>query len=338
LPQLAAERGYQTTLVTDEPQLTQVVGADGFGNCVQVVRASDARAEEIPQTALARLFSAACTVIESPQAAPQLVWVHGQGMCGPWDAPLTLQRSLLDEEDPPPIESIAPPDLSIADTDDPDTVFRYSVAYAAQVMVLDACWQVLGDALPSAGGGNEWLVMLLGARGQPLGEHGKIGGIDRRLYIEQLQVPWLIRFPDKAGRLARSSQLVSQLDLTPTIVDWFDGGGGSQLSRVDGRSVLPLVAPQAAAWRDALVCGDSRQRRAIRTPAWSLLYEPSRGAEKSELFVRPDDRWEANNVAALCPEIVDGLVAASEAIAKRIEVGEDLPNDPLAEELRTSFG
>jgi arylsulfatase A-like enzyme len=305
---------------------------------VQVGNDGDTRAEEIPQTALARVFSEACTVIESPGQPPQFVWVHGRGMVGPWDAPLALQQSLLDLDDPPPIDSIAPPDLSITDGADPDMVFRYGVAYGAQVMVLDACWQVLADALRSGGNSNEWLVMLLGARGLPLGEHGQIGGIDRRLHVEQLHVPWLIRFPDGAGRLARSGQLVSPLDLAPTIADWLGGDVASELSRGDGQSVLPLVAPRAAAWRDAILLGETEERRAIRTPAWSLLYEPSRGAEESELFVRPDDRWEANNVAGLCPQIVDELVAASEAIAARIEADEPLPSDPLAEELRTAVG
>jgi hypothetical protein len=30
-------------------------------------------------------------------------------------------------------------------------------------------------------------------------------------------------------------------------------------------------------------------------------------ATVSELFVRPDDRWEANDVAKLCPDVVEEL-------------------------------
>ena len=206
-------------------------------------------------------------------------------------------------------------------------------------MVLDACWRVLADTLRNASGENEWLVMLLGGRGLPLGEHGRVGGIDPRLYVEQLHVPWLIRFPDCAGRLARSDRLVSQLDLAADHcgLGWRRCGEQS----VANRRTKPTAAGRAVrspAWRDALVMGDTQERGAIRTSAWSLLYKPSGSEEKNELFVRPDDRWEANNVACLCPEIVDGLVAASEAIASRIEAGEPLPDDRVAEELRTAVG
>jgi hypothetical protein len=30
-------------------------------------------------------------------------------------------------------------------------------------------------------------------------------------------------------------------------------------------------------------------------------------AAASELYVRPDDRWEANDVAKLCPDVVEEL-------------------------------
>jgi arylsulfatase A-like enzyme len=151
-------------------------------------------------------------------------------------------------------------------------------------------------------------------RGFPLGEHRRVGGVDPRLYADQLHVPWLVRFPDGAGRLARSGRLVSPLDLLPTLVDWTDGGSEKDLPRWDGRSVLPLVRPAIPSWRDALVFGSGATgNRAIRTPGWSLHYEAARDAgarpNGGELFVRPDDRWEANDVATLCPEIVDGLVA-----------------------------
>jgi len=30
---------------------------------------------------------------------------------------------------------------------------------------------------------------------------------------------------------------------------------------------------------------------------------------RCQLFVRPDDRWEANDVAGLCPDVVESLLA-----------------------------
>jgi hypothetical protein len=41
--------------------------------------------------------------------------------------------------------------------------------------------------------------------------------------------------------------------------------------------------------------------------------------------VRPDDRWEANDVAGLCPEVVEDLVAVAEDISARIRSGQAIP-------------
>jgi arylsulfatase A-like enzyme len=328
-----AERGYLSTLVTDTAEVATLGTAAGFGECVQISSDVAARAQDVSQTALARLAADACDIVAAPNDAPQLVWIHARGLYGPWDAPLELQEALLDEGDPPPVETVAPPDLTIADGDDPDTAFRHGVVYAAQMMVLDACWEALRNAVASG----DWLVMLLGVRGFPLGEHRRVGGVDRRLYTEQLHVPWLVRFPDGTGRLARSGRLVSPLDLLPTLMDWLDGDQGTGAARYDGRSVLPLVRSANSPWRDALLSGSGTSvERVIRTPGWSMRSdEPAAGGE---LFVRPDDRWEANDVAALCPEVVEGLIAAAERTAAQIRAGEPMSEESLAEELRTSVG
>src|SRR5207253_9741854 len=101
--------------------------------------------------------------------------------------------------------------------------------------------------------GDEWLVMFMGARGFPLGEHGRIGGIDPRLYAEQLHVPWLIRFPGNVGRLARNGALTSHVDVLPTLIDWLNGGAKFEGPAFDGTSVLPLASAARSAWRDALI-------------------------------------------------------------------------------------
>jgi hypothetical protein len=56
--------------------------------------------------------------------------------------------------------------------------------------------------------------------------------------------------------------------------------------------------------------------RSIRTAEWSLITGPvagdtsERGDENDcQLFVRPDDRWEANDVASLCPDELESLLA-----------------------------
>ncbi|MCI0491508.1 MAG: sulfatase-like hydrolase/transferase, partial [Planctomycetes bacterium] len=318
---------------------------------------ADNRASAASQTSLAQLFATVCDAVETGTGPRRLIWVHARGMYGPWDAPLELQQSLLDEGDPPPVETIDPPDLILSSADDPDTAFRNSCAYAAQVAVLDACWEGLMETLGDSPRADEWLVMLLGARGFPLGEHRRIGGVDQRLYADQLHVPWLLRFPGGTGRLARTSQLASSLDCLPTLLDWITEGSESDRmsNRRDGRSLLPLATQIQPTDRDVLVFASADGDRAIRTQGWSLRRAADADGENSaaaaeaprscdrfagrkaeyELFVRPDDRWEANDVATLCPDVVEGLARVLHDTTEKIVRGEPLPNESLPKDLTT---
>jgi len=297
LPKSLVQRGYTTVLVTDEPAILECDGAADFHEYVQLPAPDATRAGDISQTALACLFAAASEQIERPSAGPRLVWVHSRGMCGPWDAPLAFQEELLarEEGDPSAVDVLDPPELVLDDTSDPDEAFRWSSAYAAQVMALDACVEGVCQSV-AATGREKWLVVFSGVRGFPLGEHGRVGGVDGRLYAEQLHVPMLWRFADGRGRLARCGQLVSLADLPPALV-----------GRLDGEFHILE--------HDAVFAAGPAGQRSIRTADWSLRSEPTTGEEPAgedscrQLFVRPDDRWEANDVAALCPEVVEELLA-----------------------------
>jgi arylsulfatase A-like enzyme len=184
-------------------------------------------------------------------------------------------------------------------------------------MILDECMENLMKAI-DAHTDDEWLVTLVGARGFPLGEHGRIGGVDKRTHAEQLQVPWLMRFPDGRGQLARVAALTSHCDLLPSTLDWMDLDRKPGHSEFDGMSIVPFASTIEMQWRDAIISA-STSARSIRTATWCLREDlaqedgtaTSRKAEfTSELYVRPDDRWEANDVAKLCPEVVVELQAA----------------------------
>jgi arylsulfatase A-like enzyme len=317
-----AVEGYTTTLVTDDPSVSTCTSANDFDDIVQVVgslemASNGKRAIESSETDLAHIFSATIQQFgEIRQDQPRLVWLHARGMYGPWDAPVELQQSLLDENDPPTVKSIAPPDFIMGSAEGPDAAFRYACAYAAQVMVLDQCLEELVDAT-AAGRDDRWLITLVGARGFPLGEHSRIGGVDPRTHAEQLQVPWLVRFPDRMGQLVRVAALTSHHDLLPTLVDYIDRRRTLDQSAFDGASVVPFASSLRAGWRDAAI-STSASARSIRTLAWCLREDfahnknsitSNDAGSNPELYVRPDDRWEANDVAKLCPEVVEELRA-----------------------------
>jgi arylsulfatase A-like enzyme len=272
-------------------------------------------------------------------------------MYGPWDAPREFQRSLLEEGDPPPVEAIEPPDFRVTDRDDPDTAFRYACAYAAQAIILDTCWDGLMEAVAAAGSERDWLIMLIGVRGFPLGEHDQVGGIDQRLYAEQLHVPWLIRFPDGRARLTRSARLVTHVDLLPTLAMYKEASSGHpagatatgssppcvSTQSMDGMSLLPIAQGSTAPRRDGLISAAPAGNRALRTDCWSYRQgAPSDsimgGGE--ELFVRPDDRWEANDVATRCRDVAKGLDQVIDELCRQIAKDGPMPACELADELR----
>src|SRR5262249_2548908 len=124
LPRLFDQHGYQTTLITDERSLFEFTGAGDFQNAIEV------------SPSLTDLFAAASDQLRGGAnqrtSQPQMVWLPARGMYGPWQAPVEYQETLLDEEDPPPLEVESTPELVLSKNEDPDTAFRYACAYAAQ--------------------------------------------------------------------------------------------------------------------------------------------------------------------------------------------------------------
>src|SRR5262249_47787683 len=149
-------------------------------------------------------------------------------------------------------------------------------------------------------------------------EHRKIGGTDRRMYAEQLHAPWLIRFPDQRGRLARVSELASHYDLPPTLGDIVGSEHKLGQQSVKGDSLTSLPTVPHVSRRNAAISA-SASARSIRTRSWCLREDIAEAGDvgtanetggAAELYVRPDDRWEANDVGKLCPDVVEELRAS----------------------------
>ena len=91
-------------------------------------------------------------------------------------------------------------------------------------------------------------------------------------------------------------------------------------------SILRLVRREEGMFRDRLCIAGRGGDRAIRTPAWFL-----RAGIPPQLFAKPDDRWEVNDVASLCPEVCECLLDALAQYEQTLTAGRiaDLP--PLSE-------
>jgi arylsulfatase A-like enzyme len=294
-------------------------------------------AASIDETRLAALFAEVIQWLATAKP-PFCLWVHVGSLGSAWDAPLELRNRYADPDEPLPPTLVAPPRLVLDPDYDPDELLGYSLAYAGQVSALDDCLGGLLDWMAERPWSASTLLALVGSRGLALGEHRRVGCWDEALCGELVHVPWLMQFPDGAGRAARTQALVQPGDLAVTLAQWWqlpEGGFGGPLAS----SLLPLVRDELSAVRDRVCLASGSGQRAIRTPAWFLRWAGSPSVPGDDpgvgqwLYTKPDDRFEMNDVADRCQEIVEGLARAWDEVAEAARSAGSTQLAPLPVEL-----
>jgi hypothetical protein len=324
LPEALARAGIEPTLMSDDPAVLGHPLAHRFARVIALdPPRSAALADEIETTHLARCFSQIIDWLEGARE-PFCLWVHLGSLGAVWDGPLEFRTRYADEEDPAPPDAATVPSRMLEKNFDPDELLGYSQSYAGQVTLLDICLGALLEQLDGSPSGEPTLLALASARGFPLGEHRRVGDCDEALYSELVHVPLLLRLPGGRGAGARTQALLQPGDLPATL--------GELLSLTDlalpltAKSLLPLVDEEAPWPRDRLCLVNGRGDRAVRTPAWHFL-----DGEPAELFASPDDRWDFNDVADRCQDLIEPLRAAHEQYCQAFKSGE-LSSLPALEE------
>jgi hypothetical protein len=106
--------------------------------------------------------------------------------------------------------------------------------------------------------------------------------------------------------------------------------------------LLPVVRGEVETIRDRVCSFALPEERAIRTPAWHLRISQSPSVQDEQaatdrLYTKPDDRWEMNDVANRCPEIVEQLTATLVDSERRTAEGDPSTPSPLGEGLISEF-
>jgi hypothetical protein len=331
LVELAGQQDMHTILMADDSEIAGLPLAQSFAHRVHLNPPRRKRvAKAVEGTHLAGCVAQLVEQIQTAQK-PFFLWSHLASLGTVWDAPLDFRGQYVEEGDPEPDDSAAVPRFALGKNHDPDEVLRVVQAYAGQVTLLDACLGGLFEFLEESGRLSDTLLALISARGLPLGENGQVGPGDDALEGAVVQTPWLLRFPDGRGAAARTQALVEPCDLWATLGEVV--GGAERLPSPSGRSLVPLAQDEVDQVRDRLGLLGRDGAWAFRTPAWYL-----RQGERSELFTKPDDRWEVNDVAQRCPEVLDGLHAAFAEWRERLASSELSDLTPLSQILITGPG
>jgi arylsulfatase A-like enzyme len=328
--------GYEPWLLTDDAELAEHPLTVGFREPLLVQHAAcDSAAKRVEGTQLADLFATAGDYLRQVDS-PFLLWIHAKGMQGDWDAPWRLRTQWRDEDEPDPPQFVKPPLEYSPEAYDPDVLLGYAHSYAAQVAVLDHCLGEFLSAFFDSRHAETTLLALTSPRGYPLGEHRRIGPVDNALYGELLRVPLMFRFPQGANAAHRAQTIAQPADVFSTLAE--AAGLEIDLSHVWGRSLARLLTDMP--WPRDRAVAFHRGERAIRTPAW-FLRDPGTTQESAELaplsaelYVKPDDAWELNEISDRLPDVVDELISALDNVEQVLASSDNQPLASLSAILR----
>lgn len=265
---------------------------------------------------------------------PFLLWLDLFAPHGPWDAPPPFRDMYasvnpdefeLDAEgnlatdmladkavpsDREPRVLIDVPPSAVGDLITERELHRLRRSYAASVTLLDKQVGALLDAMQRLGRAEDTLLIFTADQGEPLGEHGYVRRFRPWLYEELIHTPLILRWPGARFGGVRHQALVQPVDLLPTVLDALAVRPDDDLA-IHGASWLPLVTGEETKLRDYACMGMDVEEFAIRTHNWHLVLplepdpdDPDRGAE---LYRKPEDRWDQNNVAEQFAEVADQL-------------------------------
>jgi arylsulfatase A-like enzyme len=137
-------------------------------------------------------------------------------------------------------------------------------------------------------------------------------GHKRNLYEGGIRLPYVLRWPDRLPAGKVYSQMVSTLDLMPTLLAAAGGGPGDDSLPLDGVDLAPfLTGERKGSPHDALYWRTGGNG-AIRKGDWKLLMarEEGTGKEIVRLYDLAHDAAEEHDLAGKKPAVVEEMRAA----------------------------
>ena len=265
---------------------------------------------------------------EDPE--PFLLWLDLFSPHGPWDPPQPYrdqyaasepdefeageEGDLIEDEDDEPLnlEQVAVlidvPAGAVGDVLDETELLRLRRTYAGCVTLVDRQLGELFATLKRLGRMDDTLIVFTSDQGEPLGEHGYVRRFRPWLYEELIHTPLIVRMPGGKHGGMRHQALVQTVDILPTALSAL---GLPPVEGLHGHDLLSLIRGERTKVRDYACMGMDAEEFAIRTHLWHLTLpvepDPDDSPRVPELYRKPEDRWDQNDVAGLHQDVADHL-------------------------------
>ncbi len=218
-----------------------------------------------------------------------------------------LRRALLAKNSAEVVETFGLEEL------DPGTSEETIRRRAEMLLAVDDGLGRIVGALEGRGILDDTFILFTSDNGFFYGEHGL--SLERRLpYEESIRAPLLVRYPPLARAGSRIDELVTSVDIAPTVLDV---AGLPIKKQVQGRSLVPLLRGADTDWRQSILIEFytyenpfpwlvDMDYRAIRTRQFKYIHWMQH-PDENELYDLVEDPFEIENL--ISDTRLEGVVA-----------------------------
>jgi arylsulfatase A-like enzyme len=182
---------------------------------------------------------------------------------------------------------------------------NYIGAYYALVTEVDHCVGEILKALDEAGIAEETIVIYTSDHGDFIGNHGMVekSALGHNVYEDILNIPLIIRYPGNKQKGKRTAELVSLVDIYPTLVELLELKMPTLKYPIQGQSLAQTLTKGKPMKRTYFV-SESWSQATVITKEYKLgiMLDPTDVNRKfdyrnfgNQLFIRQSDSLEIDN-------------------------------------------